>query len=114
MVAATLLVGCGSHSKTVWSLPNGDLAGTRAASGSRIDAGSVKRLRVKWRVRLTAKRSYAGIVTSTPVTDGHTVYVQDLRSNVFALNSSTGALRWARRYRALNDGPNGLAVGAGR
>ena len=35
---------------------------------------------------------------------------QDLRSNVFALDRSTGALRWERRYHARNDGPNGLAV----
>jgi outer membrane protein assembly factor BamB len=40
--------------------------------------------------------------------------VQDLQSNVFALDRVTGALRWARRFRASNDGPNGLAVESAR
>jgi hypothetical protein len=30
-----------------WHLPNSDLAGTRAAAGSAIDAGNVARLRVR-------------------------------------------------------------------
>ncbi|MDX6455588.1 MAG: quinohemoprotein ethanol dehydrogenase, partial [Gaiellaceae bacterium] len=54
--------------------------------------------------------SFSGSFASTPVADHDTVYVQDLRSNVFALDRSSGALRWARRFRARNDGPNGLAV----
>ena len=44
------------------------------------------------------------------VVDRDTVYVQDLRSNVFALDRATGAVRWTARYRAPNDGPNGLAA----
>ena len=69
---------------------------------------------MRWRFRFTAKPSLSGIFASTPVVDEDTVYVQDLRSNVFALDRTTGALRWARRYRALNDGPNGLAVAGDR
>ena len=41
------------------------------------------------------------------------MYVQDLRSNVFALDRATGALRWRHSYDARNDGPNGLAVDGG-
>jgi outer membrane protein assembly factor BamB len=44
------------------------------------------------------------------VADAKTVYVQDLRSNVFALDRETGAVRWSHPLRARNDGPNGLAV----
>jgi outer membrane protein assembly factor BamB len=65
---------------------------------------------VLWRFRFSAKPSFSGRFASTPVADRETIYVQDLRSNVFALDRSTGALRWARRFRARNDGPNGLAV----
>jgi outer membrane protein assembly factor BamB len=105
------LCGCGGHdAEGTWRLPNGDLAGTRAAAGSAVDAGNVARLEVRWRYRLTAPPSFSGIFASTPVADRTTVYVQDLRSNVYALDRSTGTLRWARRYRARNDGPNGLAV----
>jgi outer membrane protein assembly factor BamB len=43
-----------------------------------------------------------------------TVYVQDTKSSVFALDAATGRLRWARLYTAPNDGPNGVAVGFGR
>jgi outer membrane protein assembly factor BamB len=67
-------------------------------------------LEVRWRFRLTAAPSFSGIFASTPVADATTVYVQDLRSNVYALDRPTGKLRWTRRYRARNDGPNGLAV----
>ena len=92
-------------------LPGGGLAGTRAAVGSRIDADNVAQLRPRWRFRLTAPPAFAGTFASTPVADDATVYVQDLRSNVFALDRETGALRWARRFGARNDGPNGLALG---
>jgi len=112
---ASLLCGCGArHDRGTWPLPGGNLAGTRAASGSPIDAGSVARLHVRWRFRFTSKPSFSGSFASTPVADRDTVYVQDLRSNVFALDRGTGALRWERRFRARNDGPNGLAVEDGR
>jgi alcohol dehydrogenase (cytochrome c) len=70
-------------------------------------------LRPRWRFRLTAKPSFSGIFASTPVADAKTIYVQDLRSNVFALDRETGALRWSRVFHARNDGPNGLAVDDG-
>jgi alcohol dehydrogenase (cytochrome c) len=112
---ASLLCGCGTgNERGTWPLPNADLAGTRAASGSAIDAGSVAHLRVRWRFRFTARPSFSGSFASTPVADRDTVYVQDLRSNVFALDPSTGALRWSRRFRARNEGPNGLAVDSKR
>ena len=110
-----LACGCGAgRGHGSWPLPNGDLAGTRAAAGSSIDRQNVARLRPRWRFRFTAKPSFSGVFASTPVADRDTVYVQDLRSNVFALDRSTGALRWSRPYHARNDGPNGLAVGDGR
>ena len=109
--AANVLLGCGGPSgDDSWELPNGDLAGTRAASGTPIDADNVSRLQVQWRYGLTAKPNYSGIFASTPVADDRTVYVQDLQSNVYALDRATGRARWAHRYHALNEGPNGLAV----
>jgi outer membrane protein assembly factor BamB len=107
----TVLAGCGgSSAHGTWTLPNGDLAGTRAAAGSRIDAHNVDGLRVRWRFRLTGRPSYGGSFASTPVADGDTVYVQDLSSNIFALDVDSGVPRWEHRFRAPNDGPNGLAV----
>jgi outer membrane protein assembly factor BamB len=110
-VVASLLCGCGAReAQRTWTLPNGDLAGTRATAGSPINTGNVGHLRVRWRFRLTAKPTYSGVFASTPVVDRDTVYVEDLQSNVFALDRATGALLWERRYRARNGGPNGLAV----
>jgi alcohol dehydrogenase (cytochrome c) len=111
VLVASLVCGCGDRTgQDDWPLPNGDLAGTRATAGSPIDAGNANELRVRWRFAFTAKPDFSGVFASTPVADSNTVYVQDLRSNVFALERSTGALRWTRRYDAQNDGPNGLVV----
>ena len=119
MAAAALgvsfLCGCGGRAApAVWPLASGDLAGTRAAAKSSIRAANVGRLEARWRFRFTAQPSFSGIFASTPVADRDTVYVQDLRSNVYALDRSSGALRWAQRFNARNDGPNGLAVDDGR
>jgi alcohol dehydrogenase (cytochrome c) len=113
--ATVLLCGCGGRSaEGTWALPNGDLAGTRAAAGSGIAAANVDRLRVRWRFRFTAKPGFSGVFASTPVADAHTVYVQDLTSTVFALDRGTGAVRWTARFNAPNDGPNGLALDGDR
>ncbi len=119
MVLAAAVVsaaGCGGQSSggAGWRTANGDLSATRAAGDTAIDAGNVAGLRPRWRFRFSAKPSFSGIFASNPVVDGDTVYVQDLRSNVFALDLETGARRWSRLLRARNDGPNGLAVDAER
>ena len=113
-VVGSILCGCGGPKPTTWPMSNGDLAGTRSASRSAISADNVAGLHARWRFPFTAKPSFSGTFASTPVVDRDTVYVQDLRSNVFALNRSTGDVRWAQRFRARNDGPNGLAVDGGR
>jgi alcohol dehydrogenase (cytochrome c) len=68
---------------------------------------------VAWRFRLPTKPGYAGSITSTPIVVGDTVYVQDMGSNVFALDRETGELRWTKWFRAPNPGPNGIAVAGG-
>ena len=115
VLLASFCGGCGGgDADGTWELPNGDLSGTRAAAGASIDAGNVSGLEVRWRYALTAKANYSGTFASTPVADRETVYVQDLQSNVHALDRATGKPRWVHRYRALNEGPNGLAVADGR
>jgi outer membrane protein assembly factor BamB len=98
----------------VWLQPNGDLANTRAASLSPINATTVGRLIVKWRFRLRGKGAGFGNVTSTPIIAAKAVYVQDSRSNVLALDRGTGRLLWARIMSAPNDGPNGLSLAGDR
>jgi alcohol dehydrogenase (cytochrome c) len=107
-----LLGGCGDKgsSRGAWPQPNSDLAGTRAASGAAVDSGNVDGLTERWRFALTAAPAYAGVFASTPVADAGTVFAQDLRSNVFALDGASGKLLWKHLYGAVSDGPNGLAV----
>jgi alcohol dehydrogenase (cytochrome c) len=97
-----------------WPLPNGDLAGTRAAPASAITDRTVGRLVERWRFRFRGGGTDFSVVTATPVIAGNTVYVQDSKSSVYALDRETGRLRWARLYAAPNDGPNGVAVARGR
>jgi outer membrane protein assembly factor BamB len=104
----------GSSDSATWTLPAGNLAGTRAASGSAISADNVSRLRVSWRFTPPDPLERYGRFASTPLVDGDTVYVEDLRSNVFALDRQSGKVRWVRRFGAINDGPNGLALSDGR
>jgi outer membrane protein assembly factor BamB len=115
LACAAGLSGCGGgEGHGAWAFANGNLAGTRAADGSTITAANVGRLRVRWSFPLRARPGSAGVFASTPVADANTIYLQDLDSDVVALNAATGAVRWSHRYDARNDGPSGLAVSAGR
>lgn len=108
LLLAAAVGGCGgSGGSGSWAQANGDIAAVRAAEVSPITSQTVAGLRARWRFRL-------GSFASAPVADTDTIYVQDRRSNVFALNSATGALRWTHRYNAPNGGPNGLVVDSGR
>jgi alcohol dehydrogenase (cytochrome c) len=102
----------GTHAAS-WALPNHDLAGTRTAV-SKINAGNVRTLRPRWHLVFPMVPSYSGDFASTPVVDATTVYVQDLDSDVFAVDRATGGVRWRRIFDANNDGPNGLALADGR
>jgi outer membrane protein assembly factor BamB len=97
-----------------WALPGANLSGTRAVAGPGITAANVGRLKVSWRFRPSGPLERYGLFATTPLINHGTVYVEDLRSNVFALNQATGKVRWSKRFNAINDGPNGLALGAGR
>lgn len=107
-----LLAGCGGHG-AAWSEPNLDAAATRAAP-SGIDRGNASRLHVAWRFRIRAAPGESGSMTATPVVAGGLVYVQDLKSNVYALDLATGRVAWRRLFDRPNPGPNGLALAGGR
>jgi alcohol dehydrogenase (cytochrome c) len=109
-----LAAGCGGQKHATWPVPAGDLSGTRAASHSSITAHNVGALHPLWRFALTGTPGATGIFSMTPVADADTIYLEDLRSNVFALDRKTGKVRWAHHFDAPNEGPNGLAVDGGR
>jgi glucose dehydrogenase/plastocyanin len=95
-----------------WPQANHDFANTRNASDSSISSANVHRLGVGWTVDVKGASAYGALATSPIVVDG-TVYLQDLNSNVYAVNLDTGKLVWQKRYEAPVVGPNGAAFDQG-
>ena len=110
---AVVLGGCadtegrgGVHfARLEWLLPNADVRNTRHVGGP-IDSSSVRRLRAAWAVPI-------GEIVANPVVTRGVVYVQDMNSNVFAIERRSGRALWSRSFEQPSVGPNGLAV-AGR
>jgi alcohol dehydrogenase (cytochrome c) len=71
-------------------------------------------LRVAWRFRLRTAPGPSGVLTATPVIAGGVVFVQDMQSNVYAIDLETGSLRWEHRIGDANPGPNGVVVAGDR
>jgi outer membrane protein assembly factor BamB len=96
-----------------WALQNGDVFNTRETSDASITSANVSRLAVAWTMPLAAISIY-GTFAANPVTDsGGVVYLQDLDSNVFAVDLATGRVLWRRMYHSQDIGPNGVAVDGG-
>ncbi len=114
---AFALVGCGSTgrgSSSDWPLPNLNLESTRALEDSGISPSNVKQLHVAWRFRFPNKPGESGAFTATPIVVAGVVYLQDMESDVYAIDLSTGKLRWRHAFDAKNPGPDGVAMGDGR
>ena len=97
-----------------WTLPNGDLFNTRVTQRTQISAATVSKLGVAWTMPLTASSIY-GTFAANPVTspDG-AVYLQDLDSNVSAVDLKTGSVLWKRTYNSQDIGPNGVTYVDGK
>ena len=95
-----------------WPAHNYDLANTRATTQTPINSQTVSRLKVKWRFPFKGASAF-GIFASTPIVIDGTVYLQDLNSNVYALDRSTGKVKWRHAFNRPSIGPNGVAFGNG-
>ena len=95
-----------------WPAHNLDLSNTRSTTASPIDSSNVSKLAAKWRFKLTGAGAF-GAFSSAPIVLGNTVYLQDLSSNVYALNRETGKVRWKHLFDSTSVGPNGVAYGYG-
>ena len=91
--------------------PNGDYSNTRAVGG-KIDASNVATLEAAWSVPLAGESPF-GVYSSTPIVTDDTVYLQDINSNVQAVDRATGEVKWTKKYDSLSVGPNGVAIGGG-
>jgi outer membrane protein assembly factor BamB len=97
-----------------WSLPNSDLSDTRATTAARISATNVSKLGVAWTMPLTGSSIY-GTFAANPVSDDNgVVYLQDLASNVFAVDVTTGHVLWRHAYDSQDIGPNAVTVADGK
>src|SRR4051794_2896439 len=111
--ATTAVTTSGTVPSPPWAQANGDLANTRMTRGSEISSDNVDELGVAWTMPLTASSIY-GTFAANPVTDSRGVaYLQDLASNVFAVDLRTGKRLWTRRYDSQDIGPNGVVVSDG-
>jgi alcohol dehydrogenase (cytochrome c) len=98
-----------------WLVANGNLAATRSAVNSPINASNLDRLSIAWTVPVTVSGSMCGRsgMSANAVIIEQSIYYQDLLSNIFALDRMTGKELWRRNYNASNGGPNGVAVANG-
>jgi outer membrane protein assembly factor BamB len=96
-----------------WPAHNFDLANSRSTTTTQIDASNVAKLHPLWRFKLPGNGAF-GIYASTPIVQDGAVYLQDLNSNVYALDELTGKLKWKHAFKSPSIGPNGVALGYGR
>jgi glucose dehydrogenase len=101
-----------ARSSAQWPLPGRDYDNSRAQPRAEITTATIDRLSPAWSVPLPGSAAF-GNISSTPLILDGTVYVQDLRSNVRAIDLDTGTVRWTHHSDAFQIGPNGPAVGYG-
>jgi outer membrane protein assembly factor BamB len=96
-----------------WPQANHDYANTREAADSLISSQNVNQLCLAWTFPVSGV-SVSGAMATAPIVVDGTVYLQDLKSNVYAIDLQSGALKWKHVYSAVNLGPNGVAVDQGK
>ncbi|MBS1888912.1 MAG: PQQ-binding-like beta-propeller repeat protein [Actinobacteria bacterium] len=131
ILVVALLAGCGGGSSS--SSPSGgsgsgegggsiapgkevaypgiDLANTRFATGP-INRASAPQLKLAWKVPSKARSTY-GAFAASPVISGGVVYMQDLESNVAAVDLESGETLWETKMEEPDQGPNGVSVAEG-
>ena len=91
-----------------WVLPGRDYANSRATFDSSITAANVTTLATAWEVEMD------GTLSTVPLIVGQTVYAQDGRGVVVAVDRGDGSVRWRSQPFGFNIGPFGVAVADGR
>ena len=95
-----------------WPHPNYDPMGSRATFTSTITSGNVGSLKEVWRYELPSGGAF-GIVATTPIVVGNTVYLGDLQTNIHAIDLQSGNRRWVVDNEQWVYGPSGVAVSGG-
>ncbi|MGD9696572.1 MAG: PQQ-binding-like beta-propeller repeat protein [Thermoleophilia bacterium] len=92
--------------------PNADYSNTRDITGGKINASSISGLKQAWTYDLSGQSTF-GVFSANPIVTKDTVYLQDISSNVIALNRADGTVKWERTFDKPTTGPNGVALGGG-
>jgi glucose dehydrogenase len=104
-----------SNSANQWPLANKDYSNSRVATGSSITSANVHQLQRGWTFEFPPEAQFVfGAAAANPIIAEDVVYMQDLASNIYALQLGTGELLWENQRDLLNAGPNGVAVGWGK
>ncbi|MGD9573655.1 MAG: PQQ-binding-like beta-propeller repeat protein [Thermoleophilia bacterium] len=100
-----------TDSATAFPTPNGDYENTREVAGE-ITAANVATLEEAWSVPLEGQSTF-GVFSSNPIITSDTVYLQDIGSNVMAVDRASGDVKWTATFDKPTTGPNGVAIGGG-
>src|SRR4051794_9817939 len=96
-----------------WPSANKDYQNSRATKDSTINAGNVSQLGLAWTFDIHGASKWGSAAGGILVAN-KTVYFQDLKSNVFALDLQSGAIKWQKLFQQSAFGPNGPALGWGK
>jgi outer membrane protein assembly factor BamB len=96
-----------------WPVANKDYNNTRATADSAINPTNVNTLDVTWTFDIPGSAEF-GAAPTNPLIAGDVVYLEDMRSNVFAINLQTGQEIWKKEYNTDLYGPEGPALGWGK
>ncbi|HEY3672340.1 MAG TPA: PQQ-binding-like beta-propeller repeat protein [Acidimicrobiia bacterium] len=112
LVASAAVVGGGASAQTdaatsEWPQPGGDHANSRAAVGSTIESSNVEGLTKTWDV------TTPGSLTTAVVVVGDTIYMEDSRCSITAIDRATGTVKWQSASVGFTIGPQGVSVGDG-
>jgi outer membrane protein assembly factor BamB len=115
-----IVYGCGSVPAAVppeiqnntaeWPSANHDYGNARANMNSTVNSSNVSKLGLAWSVDITGIGEWGG-AASNPIIAAGRVYMQDLKSNVYAIDLQKGSLLWKKGYNLDCFGPNGPAIG---
>jgi len=96
-----------------WTLPNRDLANTRAVTGGPIDASTIDELEEVWTYDVPGDATFGNLTTNPVVVDGQ-VFVGALDGSTHVVDLDDGEEVWSVARSLSIFGPAGVAVGWGK
>jgi len=96
-----------------WPVANKDYSNSRASIDSKINSGNVSELGIAWAFAIPGASEW-GAAATNPLILGNTVYLQDLKSSIYAIDFKNGELIWNKEYSLDNAGPTGPAIADGK